>query len=76
MIEPATEVKLALLRRKRQEWENGHYDASLDVRIADVLEDDQMKQTSLARMKRALQALDEVDKMIAELGKANDETAI
>ena len=76
MIEPTIAVKLVLLQQKRQGWENAHYDASLDVRIAGILDDDQMKTASLARMKRALKALDEVDKMITELEATNDGAAV
>jgi len=56
--EISADVKSSLLKRKLQLWYNTLYDAQIDARIAETLEDQQMKDQAAARMKQAHKAID------------------
>lgn len=59
-------VKRQLLRQKIEVWRNTVYDAELDVRVADVLGDDRLKEQAAQRLKDAFKALDLLEGMLKE----------
>lgn len=51
-------IQQVILKNKLQLWQNTLYDAEVDVRLAKRLEDKQMEQTALERMKQSQKAID------------------
>jgi len=59
--------QLFLLNAKLVTWQNTYYDASLDVKIAQDIGNEQLLEQGLARMKQALQAIAWVQDKITAL---------
>jgi len=69
MDELSSIEKAAHLAQARKQWQYGAYQAQVDDRLAKILNDDNMKQAANANLRRALMAMDEIDKMLAEIEK-------
>ena len=67
MEEPNDATKIYLLQQLRVKWINTNYQASQEGHIAQVLSDPQMKAQAVATMKRAMTAVDEIDKELEAL---------
>lgn len=61
------EVKINILQQKITFWQNSHYSASLDARVAQTIGDERMLEQAKSDMKRTLQAQDELKKIMDEL---------
>lgn len=68
----ALEVKINILQQKIAFWQNSHYGFELDARVAQTLGDNQMLERAKNDMKRALQAQDELKKIMDELTAAKE----
>ena len=67
MSDVTLEAKIFILQQKITFWQNSHYSAYLDAQIAQTLEDNRMLEQAKDGMKRALQAQDELKKIMDEL---------
>ena len=76
MEEPNDATKTYLLQQLRVKWINTNYQASQEGHIAQVLDDPQMKAQAVATMKRAMTAVDEIDKALLELEQPSDAKAV
>lgn len=56
-----------IIERKIEMYENTLYDAELEAKIADVLEDEQAKENAKRNMKRVMKAIDFLKVQLAEL---------
>ena len=63
------DVKLEIVNRKLQVWNNTLYDAGLDAQVAAVTKDPRQEKASQDRVKSALQAIDFLTKQKKELEK-------
>jgi len=61
--------KMQVLSMKIEVLENTIYDAELDAKVASILDDDAMATGAKSNMKRALKALDSLQKLYSELAK-------
>jgi len=59
-------VKMQIIRNKLQVWQNTLYDAQLDARIAEALDDMQSKERATRRMKEAHKAIDFLEMLSLE----------
>ena len=62
-----TEAKIFIIKQNRQKWANTLYDAELEHRIAEKLKDTRMREKAAQRMKNALEAIDLLEEVLAEL---------
>lgn len=60
------EVQQQILANKIALWKNTIYDCQLDAGVAEAIGDDTMKKGAAERLKRALKALDVLEKMAHE----------
>lgn len=70
----SVEDRISILQQKIALWKNTHYSMSLDAQIATTLGDDQMLEQAKVNMKRALQAQDELEKILAEAEASGADT--
>mgnify|MGYP001570317244 CR=1 FL=1 len=64
----STEGKLAVLNQKRIMYLQSQYDAEIEYRIADRLQDEPAKKAQMDRLKRLEQALELIDEELATCG--------
>lgn len=62
------EGKLEVLNRKRTLYLQSQYDAEIEYRIADRLQDEAAKKSQMERLKRLEQALGLIDEELATCG--------
>jgi hypothetical protein len=67
MEEVSNEVKLGIISIKLKQWNNTLYDVSLDERVGRVTHNEDLIKNSSDRMKIAMMAIDELEKIRAEL---------
>jgi len=60
-------VQQAIIVRMMNEWQQMAYSAEVNVRVAERIEDDAMKQRSVEQMARAEKALDVLHKELEKL---------
>ena len=63
----STEVKRAILTQKLQQYKNTIYDASIDVRVAKVLENEQMEKQSVEIITKMTKATDFIEGELSAL---------
>ena len=66
--------KLDVLRQMMQNWEQAAYSGEINVRVADGLGDDAMKQRAVAQIERAEKALDVLREELGMLEGGGDGT--
>jgi hypothetical protein len=64
----SNEVQQAVIKRMVVEWQQMAYSAEVNVRIAERIQDDTMKQRSIEQMARAEKALDVLREELEKLG--------
>lgn len=67
MSHVTTETKRVLIERQLQTWRNTQYDAEVQVKVADAIDDSGMKETAVAQMQRAIRAIDVLEDLWAKL---------
>lgn len=65
--EPSTPAKRALIQNQIAGWTNSLYDASVSARVAVALKDEVMKKAATEQSEKAIRALDELKKILAEV---------
>lgn len=65
--ELSTEIKLTILQQKRDQYLHSRYDAEIECRIANLIDDENLKKAQIERLKRIQKALDLINKEIAVL---------
>lgn len=63
----ANEVRLEILKAKKQGYLQARYDSEIEYRIADRLKDDNAKKAQMERLKRIEQAIEFIDEEVAQL---------
>lgn len=69
MTDISDEIKRQLIEQKIDLWRRTYYDAELDAKIAEALDDPQLKRMATERMKKALKAVDVLEKLLNEEAK-------
>lgn len=67
--ELTNEVRLDILKAKKQGYLQVRYDSEIEYRIADRLKDDNAKKAQMDRLKRIEQAIELIDEETAQLAK-------
>lgn len=62
--ELAPEIKLEILQQKRSQYLQARYDAVIESKIADLLEDAELKKTQVERLKRIQKAIELIEQEI------------
>lgn len=65
--ELSPEIKLLILQQKRDQYLHTRYDAEIECKIANLIDDDNLKKAQVDRMKRIQKALDLINQEIAAL---------
>lgn len=61
--------KITILEAKLIQLKGSLYDAEIDVRIATKIEDEQLKESAIDRMKKMEKAIDELEKIVVEINE-------
>lgn len=62
------EIRLEILKAKKQGYLQARYDSEIEYRIADRLKDDNAKKAQMERLKRIEQAIELIDEEIMSIG--------
>lgn len=63
--ELSSEIRLEILKAKKQGYLQARYDSEIEYRIADRLKDDNAKKAQMERLKRIEQAIELIDEELA-----------
>ena len=66
------EVKIEIAKRQLQLVENSLYSSQIDVRVAENIQDEQMKKAAVAQMKKFEKMKDEYKKILKEVEQEKD----
>ena len=75
MTELTQEVRIAIIKAKLAQYAQSAYSAQIDVRVADGLDDDRMRQAAVESLKRIERVKDVLEEELAAVqGEAEEGT--